>query len=105
MAKRRTDLDDQIDEATADWVSISRGQDPVEWGAWTAWREREMRTHARPDNLTVPTPFPPATVSAAKAYLDVVQKIRRAQGWTAANSRLTTDPRAWMPTDRGVPAT
>lgn len=96
MAKRPTDLDNEVSEETKNWVSIDKAQNPVEWSAWSGWRRREMRSPVEFEKLTVPTPFPPGTVAAAKAYFSTVQKIRRSNGWTESRAKLPSDPSAWM---------
>jgi hypothetical protein len=96
MARFKSDLENEIDIATENWIAITKKVDPVEWDAWTKWRTRELRVRSQPEGLTVPTPFPPVTVAAAKEYIEVVRKIRKMIGWTGSTSRLPSDPGAHM---------
>lgn len=96
MAKRKSELENEIDDTCESWIAVNKNLDPAQWEAWTAWRKREMRTRLEPENLTVPTMFPPATVAAAKAYLETVRKIRLLVGWKDGTARLTNDPGAWQ---------
>jgi hypothetical protein len=94
MGKRRSDSD--IEDLVENWIGISKDQDPIAWQAWTAWRRDQLRVASMPDNLTVPSPFPPATIAAAKEYVAIVQQIRAAIGWKDSRSRLPTNISAWM---------
>lgn len=96
MAKRKSELEIEVEIATENWIAINKKVDPVEWEAWTRWRRQELRSKIEPDNLTVPTPFPPITQAAAKEYIEVVRKIRKIIGWTGTNSRLPSDPSAML---------
>lgn len=88
--------DKQIEALTENWVSINKFEDKVAWLAWTNWRRSQMRCHQEPENLTVPTPFPPSTIGAAKEYVASVKIIRGAIGWKDTRSGLSTDVSAWM---------
>jgi hypothetical protein len=96
MAKRETDLDREIDALTTHWVAVNRKENPIEYSAWLGWRKQEMRSFIEPENFTVPTAFPPTTVTGAQAYFDVVRKIRKCVGWRTMRANLPKDPSAWM---------
>lgn len=96
MAKRKTDLESEIDILTEHWVSVSKKDNPLEYGAWLGWRKREMGSLIEPDNFTVPTALPPTTVAGAAAYFDAVRKFRKANNWNNSRSILPKDPSAWM---------
>jgi len=95
MAKQRSDLEIEIDDATRDWEGINRQENPLEWSAWISWRREYAGAHSEPEGLTVPTPFPPMTVQAAKDYLSVVKKIRVLVGWKSGTRRISNDPSAY----------
>lgn len=94
MAKRR--IDNDVDDLTDTWISVNKDQDPAAWQAWTAWRRDQLHIVAQPDNLTIPSPFPPATIAAAKEYVAVLQQIRSSIGWKDSRAKLPTDFSAWM---------
>jgi len=96
MARQRSDLEIEVDDAMRGWVAINRIENPMEWEAWIKWREENMRSFIRPENLTVPTEFPPLTVAAAKDYLEVVRKTRVMIGWSNGVKLLSKNPSAWM---------
>lgn len=96
MAKRKSEMENEVDDTLLNWVCVNRLEEPMEWQAWINWRRDNMGSRITPENLTVPTAFPPVTVSAAKQYLETVTKIRRLNGWTGGKAKLTTDPSAWM---------
>lgn len=96
MAKPQTDLEKEVDVLTKDWVSINEKEQPLEYGAWLGWRQREMRSFIQPHNFTVPTELPPTTVAGAQAYFEVVRKIRKCIGWRTPRAALPKNPSAWM---------
>lgn len=96
MAKQKTDLEKEVDVLTENWVAVSKKEQPVEYGAWLGWRQREMKSFIEPEHFTVPTEFPPTTVAGAQAYFDVVRKIRKCVGWRTARSVLSKSPSAWF---------
>lgn len=96
MAKPQTELEKEIDVLTANWVSVSAKEQPMEYGAWAGWRQREMKSITQPDAFTVPTAFPPTTVAGALSYFDVVRKIRKCNGWRSSTADLPKNPSAWM---------
>jgi hypothetical protein len=96
MAHKETELDKEVAALTANWVAVSKKEQPLEYNAWRGWRIREMRSFIEPDNFTVPTELPPTTVAGAQAYFDVVKKIRKCIGWRTQRSHLPKDPSAWM---------
>ena len=55
MGKRNSDLENEVDDLTGNWVAVNRQQEPIAWQAWTNWRKQEMRTLIEPESLTVPT--------------------------------------------------
>lgn len=93
MAKRRSDLETDIDIALENWVAVDVAVDPVNWEAWTGYRVKTLGIKTEFKKLTVPTPFPPSTVGAAKDYVEILKKIRRLHG---GRSTLPNDPPAWM---------
>lgn len=94
MAKRSDDRD--IETMTEDWISINEKEDVQAFEAWASWRSQQMGCHNFGHNMTVPTPFPPTSVSAAREYIAVVQQIRKAIGWNGTKAKLKTDISAWM---------
>lgn len=94
MAKRNDDRD--IEVLTENWISIGRKEDPVAWNAWRDWRRAQLGAQIEPDAFTVPTPFPPATIAAAREYIAIVQQIRASNGWKGQSAKLKTDVSAWM---------
>lgn len=96
MPKRETDLEKEINILTENWVAVSRKDQPLEYGAWFHWRRQEMRSLTEPDYFTVPTELPPTTVAGAKAYFEVVRKIRKSISWRTPRANLAKDPSAWM---------
>lgn len=93
MAKRSQEF--AVEVLVEDWITINRKQDPVAWTAWHDWRRAEMGSCIEPENFTVPSPFPPATVAAAKEYLAIVQQIRKSIGWNSGRASLQTNVTAW----------
>lgn len=96
MAKRSDDRDVEI--LTENWISINKKQDPIAWQAWADWRRNELRSLIDPENFTVPTPFPPSTVAAAKEYIAIVQQIRKSVGWNDSRAQMPKSVGAWMGT-------
>ena len=96
MAKRKSDFEAQIDADVEGWVAVRKSANQAEWHAWTNWRRENANTRLEPDNLTVPTMFPPTTVAAANNYLDVVKRIRKLVNWSDKYSHVSSDPKAWM---------
>lgn len=95
MAKQRND-EKEIDILTENWISLNEKEDPDAFSAWVAWRKQQMGCNNHGKNLTVPAPYPPSSVSAAKEYIAIVQQIRKAVGWTSMKAKLKTDVSAWM---------
>jgi hypothetical protein len=93
MGKPKTDY--ETDALVADWISVNKAEDPVAWEAWRVWRADELGSHIEPDSFTVPTPFPPATVAAAREYIAIVRQLRAAIGWKSSKSRINSDVSAW----------
>lgn len=94
MAKHRSDLEIEIDIAVENWVAVDQAIDPVPWEAWTNYRVGTLGIKTEFKKLTVPTTFPPTTIGAAKAYVDVLKKMRRLHGGGRLN--VPNDPPAWM---------
>lgn len=94
MPRRNDDRD--VETLTENWISINRKEDPIAWQAWRDWRRTQMGSQIEPESFTVPTPFPPATIAAAREYIGICQQIRSSNGWKGGSSRLKTDVTAWM---------
>jgi hypothetical protein len=94
MARHKSDLELEIDSAVSAWVKVDKAVDPMNWQAWTNYRSNILGLRHEFEKLTVPTPFPPATIGAAKQYVDVLKKIRRFHG--GGNLNVPSDPAAWM---------
>lgn len=94
MAKR--DDEREVETLTENWISINRSDDPVAWEAWRKWRREQLGCVSAPNNFTVPTPFPPATVKAAKEYVAIVQLMRKVNGWNDSRSKINPNVSAWM---------
>lgn len=88
--------DHKIEILTDGWVSVNKFEDKMCWQAWTDWRRSQLKCMQEPENLTVPSEFPPSTVSAAKEYIAALKEIRNAIGWKDSRSKLSTDVSAWM---------
>ena len=86
MGKRKTESD--VAELLEDWISVDRNEDKAAWEAWTNWRRINLGCHATPNALTVPTPFPPATINAAREYAATVQLIRKSIGWNESRAKI-----------------
>lgn len=84
-----------VDSLVDSWISVNRKEDPAEWKAWYEWRRASLGSFTEPDNFTVPTPFPPTTQAAAKAYVEAVRQLRKSIGWNTTRARLNDDVRAW----------
>ena len=95
MVRRKSDLETEIDIATEEWVAVDSKIDPLEWQAWTAYRS-SLGMNYPFEKLTVPTKLPPATIGAAKAYVDTLRNIRRLHGGDAWRRPLPVDPSAYM---------
>lgn len=95
-AKRKTDLETEVDIRTENWVAVTRAEDPMQWEAWTNWRRENAGAQAMPESLTVPSPFPPTTIAGVKEYLETVGMLRAATGWKRGRDRIAKDPSAWM---------
>lgn len=95
-AKRKTELETEVGIRVESWISVSRSEDPMQWDAWTNWRRQNAGAVAQPDNLTVPSPFPPTTIAGVREYLETVGMMRTANGWKRGASRISKDPSAWM---------
>jgi len=88
--------DNQLQILTENWVGINKFEDKMAWQAWTDWRRSQMKCMQEPENLTVPSPFPPSTIIAAKEYISAVKVIRGAIGWKDSKAALSTNVSAWM---------
>lgn len=88
--------DNQLNILTENWVGINKFEDKIAWQAWTDWRRDQMKCSQEPENLTVPSPFPPSTIVAAKEYIAAVKIIRGAIGWKDSKAALSTNVSAWM---------
>lgn len=95
-AKRKTDLETEVDIRTENWISVNRSEDALQWEAWTNWRKANAGANAQPDNLTVPSPFPPTTMTSVKEYLETVGMMRSVCGWKKGRDRISQNPSAWM---------
>lgn len=94
--KRKTDLETEVEIRVENWISVNRAEDSMQWEAWTNWRRANAGAHAQPENLTVPSPFPPTTMTSVKEYLETVGMLRSATGWKRGRDRIAKDPSAWM---------
>lgn len=95
MPKRPTDLDTKINIAVETWTSVHRREDAFEWTAWRDWLRDQLHCISEPENFTVPTPFPPSTIQAARDYIAVRRMIRSAIGWKDWRSKLPDDVYAY----------
>ncbi len=93
MAKKRSDLEVDIDVAVENWVAVDQAVDPINWEAWTNYRRNALGLKTEFKKLTVPTPFPPSTIGSAKDYVEVLKKIRRLHG---GRLNVPNEPAAWM---------
>ena len=96
MARQKSDLEIEVENRMAGWVAIGRQEEPMEWEAWTHWRQQNCGSKAQPESLTVPTPFPPITINAARDYLETIRKARLSMGWKRGADRVSNNPSAWM---------
>jgi hypothetical protein len=94
VAKRRSDLEVEIDIALENWLAVEEAADRVPWEAWTNYRVNVLGIKTVFKKLTVPTQFPPSTIGAAKDYVDVLKKICRLNG--GGRSKVPDNPSAWM---------
>lgn len=78
----------EIEELVGDWISVNRQENPAEWEAWRRWRADNLGAQSSPENFTVPSDFPPATIVAAKEYAEAIQKLRKANGWTESRAKI-----------------
>lgn len=92
-ARRKADI--EVDVLVEDWISVNRDDDKTAWQAWTDWRRAQLRVVSESNSLTVPTPFPPATIAAAKEYAAILKQIRSSIGWKDSRAKLPTDFSAW----------
>lgn len=93
MGKRE---DNAVEVIVEDWVSVNKFDDPLAWEAWKNWRFSQLRCHIEPTAFTVPSIFPPTTVSAAREYIASLRQIRKAIRWTDSRAKLPNDVSAWM---------
>lgn len=94
MAKREVDYD--VDELTKDWIGINKFDDAEAWQAWFEWRRDQLKCNQEPIGFTVPSSFPPTTVSGCREYIAILQKVRSSIGWKSSGARLPKDVSSWM---------